>query len=97
MGKTTSKSRRRWTAEEKAQIVRRHLRDKVSLADLADETGASPSLISQWVKTLMESAEAIFANELKKVKKVREKELMAKEARIAQLQIERKRAWRKAA
>ena len=26
MGKTTGKSRRRWTAEEKAQIVRRHLR-----------------------------------------------------------------------
>jgi len=86
MGKTTGKSRRRWTAEEKAQIVRRHLRDKVSLADLADKTGASPSLISQWVKTLMESAEAIFANELKKVKRIGEKELMAKEARIVQLQ-----------
>ncbi len=86
MKKTTSTTRRRWTAEEKAQIVRRHLRDKVSLADLADETGASPGLISQWVKTLMESAEAIFANELKQVKRNREKELMAKEARIAQLQ-----------
>ena len=86
MARVTTKTRRRWTAEEKARIVRRHLRDRVSLADLADETGASPSLISQWVKTLMESAEAIFANELKKVKKVREKELMAKEVRIAQLQ-----------
>ncbi len=50
MGKTTNKSRRRWTAEEKAQIVRRHLRDKVSLVDLADETGASPNLISQWLR-----------------------------------------------
>ena len=86
MVKATNKTRRRWTAEEKAQIVRRHLRDKVSLADLADETGASPGLISQWVKTLMESAEAIFSNELKKVKRNREKELKAKEARIAQLQ-----------
>lgn len=86
MAKASSKARRRWTAEEKAQIVRRHLRDKVSLADLADETGASPGLISQWVKILMESAESIFGNEIKKVKRSREKELMAKEARIAQLQ-----------
>ena len=86
MRETRNKTRRRWTAEQKAQIVRRYLRDKVSLADLADETGASPGLISQWVKTLMESAETIFANELKKVKRTREKDLMAKEARIAQLQ-----------
>ena len=50
------------------------------MAHLADETGASPSLISQWVKILMESAE------LKKIKRIREKELMAREARIAQLQ-----------
>ncbi len=62
MKKTISTTHHRWIAEEKAQIVRRHLRDKVSLANLADETGASPGLISQWVKTLMESAEAIFAN-----------------------------------
>jgi len=41
MSKQGSRQRRRWTAEEKARIVRRHLRDKVSLADLADETGAS--------------------------------------------------------
>lgn len=44
----TSRRRRRWTPEQKARIVRRHLQERVSLADLADETGAAPGQISQW-------------------------------------------------
>ena len=31
--------KKRWTVEEKAQIVRRYLKDHGGLADLAEETG----------------------------------------------------------
>jgi len=86
MEKRTRKQRRRWTAEEKAAIVRRYLRDKVSLADLADESGASPALISQWTKALLEGAEAVFSGEHKKLKRQTQREIQAREARIAQLQ-----------
>ena len=48
-GKEPPESRRRWTAEQKAAIVRRYLQG-TSLADLADETGATPGQISQWRK-----------------------------------------------
>jgi transposase-like protein len=84
--KRESGMRRRWSAEEKARIVRRYLRDRVSLADLSDETGASPAQISQWAKVLLEGAESVFAGEHKRLKRRVEKELRAKEARIAELQ-----------
>ena len=39
----SSSTRRRFTAEKKADIVRRHLGDKVAVSDLADEVGVQPS------------------------------------------------------
>ena len=35
-------ARRRWSAREKAKIVRHHLREGVGLANLPDETGTVP-------------------------------------------------------
>ena len=84
--KVSRKQRRRWSASEKARIVRRYLRDKVPLADLADETGASPALISQWTKALLENAETIFTGEPKKVKRQMQREIQQREDRIVQLQ-----------
>ena len=40
----SSKKRRYFTSEKKAQIVRRHLADKVAVSDLADEFGIQPSV-----------------------------------------------------
>lgn len=80
------KNRRSWTAEEKSKIVRRHLQDKVSLADLSDETGASISSISEWSKIFLESAEEVFAGVQKSREKKVAKELAIKEERIIHLQ-----------
>ena len=56
----SSKSRRRFGAERKAQIVRRHLADKVPVSDLADEFNIQPSLIHTWVKQVLDQAEKAF-------------------------------------
>ena len=56
----SSKTRRRFTAEQKAQIVRRHLADKVAVSDLADEFGLQPSQIHAWVKQVLDQAEKAF-------------------------------------
>ncbi len=53
----SSKSQKRFSAEKKAQIVRRHLADKVEVSDLADEFGAQPSQIHTWVKQVLDQAE----------------------------------------
>jgi transposase-like protein len=55
-----NKSRRRFGAEVKAQIVRRHLADKVAVSDLADEYGIGPSQIHAWVRQVLEQAEKAF-------------------------------------
>jgi transposase-like protein len=44
-----SKTRRHFTAEQKAEIVRRHVAGKEPVSDLADEFGLQPSLIHGWV------------------------------------------------
>ena len=41
----SSRKRRHFTAEKKAEIVRRHLADKVAVSDLADAFGVQPSQI----------------------------------------------------
>jgi transposase-like protein len=51
---TPADTRRRWTAEEKAQLVRQHLRDGVAVAALAEQSGAAPSLIHSWIKLALE-------------------------------------------
>ena len=53
----SSKGRRRFDAQKKAQIVRRHLAGKVPVSDLADEFGIQPSLIHTWVKQVLDQAE----------------------------------------
>ena len=51
-----TRQRRRFTSEEKAAIVRRHLVDKVPLSDLCDELGLHPTQIYTWQKQLFENA-----------------------------------------
>jgi transposase len=55
-----TKGRRSFSAEVKAQIVRRHLAGKEAVSDLADEFGVQPSQIHLWVKQVLDQAEAAF-------------------------------------
>ena len=55
-----SSSRRRFTPEQKAQIVRRHLANKESVSALAEEFGIQPSQIHLWVNTLLAQADKAF-------------------------------------
>ena len=48
--------RRNLSPEEKTAILRRHLADKVSVADLADGYHIQPSLLYQWQRQLLDNA-----------------------------------------
>lgn len=52
--------RRVFTAQQKADVVRRHLSGKVPVSDLADELGVQPTQIHTWVKLVMDQAEKAF-------------------------------------
>jgi transposase len=55
-----SRTRRHFTAEQKAQIVRRHLAGKEAVSDLAEEFGVQPSLIHQWINQVLAQVERAF-------------------------------------
>ena len=53
-----TRSRRTFTAEEKAAVVKRYLIDKTPVSDLCDELGLQPTQIYAWQKLLFENAAA---------------------------------------
>ena len=55
-----SRTRRRFTPEQKAQIVRRHLAGKEPVSALAEEFGLQPSQIHTWVNQLLAQADKAF-------------------------------------
>ena len=52
--------RRHFTADQKAQVVRRHLAGKEAVSTLAEELGVQPTQIHQWVQQLLVQAERAF-------------------------------------
>ena len=55
-----SQTRRHFSPDQKAQIVRRHLSGKEPISNLADEFGLQPSQIHNWVKLVLDQAERAF-------------------------------------
>ena len=55
-----SGTRRHFSAEQKAQVVRRHLADKEPVSKLAEELQIQPSLIHLWVNQVLTQAERAF-------------------------------------
>ena len=81
-----SPARRSWSAAEKAKAVRRHLRDGVSVADLAEELGTAPTQVYGWIKLVLERAELALADKREKKDQRAEKTLAAREQRIRHLE-----------
>lgn len=80
----TARTRRHFTTEEKAAILRRHLADKTSVADLCDELKLQPSVFYQWLRQVHENlASALTAAAPASAgPSRREKELTAKVVRL---------------
>ena len=56
-----SQQRRKFTAQQKADTVRRHLWDKVPVSDLAQELKVQPTQIHQWVQQAKLQMDQLFA------------------------------------
>ena len=80
-------ARRHWSAHEKARIVRRHLRDGVTVADLAEQTGAAPGLIHTWIKLSLERLDTVLDDRRSQAVEQQQARLLAKkDARIRRLE-----------
>jgi transposase len=81
-----TRSRRTFTAQEKAAIVLRHLVDKTPVSDLCDEYGLQPTQIYTWQKQLATNASLAFQTPRQSVKNddAKDRKIAALEAKIQQ-------------
>ena len=68
------KTRRRFTAEQKVQILREHLDNQVKISQLADKHSIHPGVIHNWKKELFENALETFSGKHKNKKSKNSKE-----------------------
>ncbi len=55
-----TRQRKHFTAEQKAAIIRRHLVDGKSVADVCNEYGLQPTVFYRWQKQVFEGLPALF-------------------------------------
>ena len=84
-----ARSRRTFTSQQKAEIVRRHLSGKEPVSKLAEELGVQPGQIHQWVQLVLAQAETAFDRAARgsapdKAATQREAKIAALEAKLIQ-------------
>ena len=63
-----TKTRRKFTAEQRAAIVRRHLKGKESISSNVEELSIQPTQIHQWVAMALDDLERAFEKTAKSQK-----------------------------
>ncbi len=59
-------NRRKFSADEKVKIIRKHLIEKVPISEVCDQHGIKPTQFYQWQKQFFENGPAAFEKELAK-------------------------------
>ena len=55
-----TRKRRSFTAAQKAEAVRKHLKDHVPVSQIADEMVVQPTMIHNWINTALAQVERAF-------------------------------------
>ena len=76
------RARRPFTAAQKAEILRRHIVDKVPVSDLCNELGLQPGLFYQWQRQAMENLAGALSGPASDGPSRREKELAGENAKL---------------
>jgi transposase len=74
------RTRRPFTSEQKAEILRRHMVERVPVSELCNELGLQPSLFYQWQRQAMENLAGALSGPVGSGPSAREKELGKKVA-----------------
>ena len=57
---TKKRKRRRYTPEQKAELLRRHIVGKDPVSEICNEEGLQPSVFYGWLNKLMENAATVL-------------------------------------
>ncbi len=79
-----TRKRRKFSAEDKVRILKRHLVDRVTVSDLCDEYGLNPNLFYRWQKEFFEKGHAAFERGADGATKKLERENGALKDRLSQ-------------
>ena len=75
-----------FTPSQKAEIVRRHVKDQIPVSELAAEHDLQPSQIHQWVEVMLAQAERAFEKPRNKPKRSARKLEQLKDKKIHKLE-----------
>ena len=75
-------TRRHFTAQEKLDILRRHLLEGVPVSDLCDKHALNPNLFYRWQKQLFENGAAAFERDSQPRHRGLEKKLAALQQKL---------------
>ena len=78
-----TKHRKHFTAEQKSAIVRQHLVDRKSIADVCEEHGIQPTVFYRWQKQVFDNLPALFEKNSDKHRMRLEEQIDALKARLA--------------
>ncbi len=76
------RSRRNYTTEQKVEILRRHMVDKVTVSDLCNELGIQPSVFYQWQRQVHDNLAGALTTPGLTGPSRREKELVAENTQL---------------
>lgn len=81
---STGSKRRHFSSQEKVTILKRHLVEKVPIADLCDELKINPNAIYKWLKLFFERAPLALENHTKKQRDGKDKTIATLQAKLTQ-------------
>ena len=71
-------NRRKFSAQQKVQILRQHLVEKVPISEVCDQNGIQPTQFYQWQKVFFENGAAAFEKSPNKRNGIRSSKLEQK-------------------
>ncbi len=74
--------RRRFTAEEKVRVLRRHLVDKVAVSELCEQERIQPTQFYNWQKQFFENGAAAFERQPSRPERREAERIEALEAKL---------------
>jgi transposase-like protein len=77
-----NKKRKNYSPEQKVEILKNHLVDKVAVSDLCDQFGLHPTVFYRWQKTFFEGGAAAFKKQQSREKTLLEKRISALEQKL---------------
>ena len=79
---STEAKRRKFSAPEKVTILKRHLVEKVPVADLCDEYQLNPNVFYNWLKLFFERAPLVFETHARPERDAKDKKIATLEAKL---------------